>query len=74
MPTPPARPIPQPSKPSRAKPRETVIIECTEARKEVKRPSRYMTTRNKKLSQKKVEKLKYNPSLCRHTLHKEIKG
>ena len=54
--------------------RETVIIECTEARKEGKRPSRYMTTRNKKLSQEKVEKLKYNPSLRRHTLHNEIKG
>ena len=54
--------------------RETVILECTEARKEGKRPSRYMTTRNKKLSQEKVEKLKYNPSLRRHTLHKEIKG
>ncbi len=55
-------------------PRETVITECTEARKEGKRPSRYMTTRNKKLSQEKVEKLEYNPSLRRHTLHKEIKG
>jgi large subunit ribosomal protein L33 len=54
--------------------RETVILECTEARKEGKRPSRYMTTRNKTLSQDKVEKLKYNPSLRRHTLHKEIKS
>ena len=41
-------------------PREIVIIECTEARKEGKRPSRYMTTRNKKLSQEKVELKKYN--------------
>ncbi|MDR2430411.1 MAG: 50S ribosomal protein L33 [Puniceicoccales bacterium] len=55
-------------------PRETIIIECTEARKEGKRPSRYMTTRNKKTMQEKVEKLKYNPSLNRRTLHKEIKG
>ena len=54
--------------------REFVIIECTEARKEGKRPSRYMTTRNKKLSQEKVELKKYNPSMRRHTLHKEIKG
>ena len=30
-------------------PREIVTIECTEARKEGKPPSRYMTTRNKKL-------------------------
>jgi large subunit ribosomal protein L33 len=55
-------------------PREIVILECSEARKEGKRPSRYMTTRNKKTMQDKVEKLKYNPSLRRHTLHKEIKG
>lgn len=54
--------------------RETVIIECSEARKEGKYPSRYMTTRNKKTMQEKVEKMKYNPSLKRRTLHKEIKG
>ena len=54
-------------------PREHVTIECTEARKEGKRPSRYMTTRDKKKSQEKVEKMKYNPYLRRHTLHKEIK-
>lgn len=54
-------------------PREIVIIECTEARKENKRPSRYMTTRNKKLQTEKVEKKKYNPSLRRHTVHREIK-
>jgi large subunit ribosomal protein L33 len=33
-----------------------------------------MTTRNKKLSQEKVELKKYNPSMRRHTLQKEIKG
>jgi len=54
--------------------REIVILECSEARKEGKRPSRYMTTRNKKTMQDKVEKVKYNPSLRRHTLHKEIKS
>ena len=55
-------------------PREHVIIECTEARNEGKPASRYMTTRNKKLQTEKVEKMKYNPFLRRHTLHKEIKG
>ena len=55
-------------------PRETVIIECTEARKEGKPVSRYLTTRNKKLQTEKVEKMKYNPFLRRRTLHKEIKG
>ncbi len=54
-------------------PREHIILECTEARKEGKSPSRYMSTRNKKLTPTRVEKKKYNPSLKRHTLHKEIK-
>ncbi|MDR1435643.1 MAG: 50S ribosomal protein L33 [Puniceicoccales bacterium] len=53
--------------------REHVIIECTEARAEGKPPSRYMTTRNKKLQPNKVEKRKYNKFLRRHTLHREIK-
>jgi large subunit ribosomal protein L33 len=55
-------------------PREHVIIECTEAKTEGKPPSRYMTTRNKKLQTEKVEKKKYNKFLRRHTLHREIKG
>ena len=53
--------------------REIVIIECTEARKEGKNPSRYMTTRNKKLQTEKIELKKYNPFLRRRTLHREIK-
>ena len=53
--------------------REIITIECTEARKEGKSPSRYQTTRNKKTMQEKVEKKKYNPALRRHTLHREIK-
>ena len=54
-------------------PREVIILECAEAKKEGKSPSRYMTTRNKKLQTKRVEKKKYNPFLKRHTLHKEKK-
>ncbi len=53
--------------------REIVTIECTEARKLGLPPSRYMTKRNKKLQQEKIEKKKYNPFLRRHTLHREIK-
>jgi large subunit ribosomal protein L33 len=53
--------------------REVITIECTEARKEGKSPSRYTTTRNKKLQLEKLEVRKYNPALRRHTLHKEIK-
>ena len=54
-------------------PRETVTIECTEARKEGKPPSRYLTSRNQKLNTEKIELMKYNRFLRRHTLHREIK-
>jgi large subunit ribosomal protein L33 len=54
-------------------PRELVTIECTEARKAGKTPSRYTTTRNKKTQTEKVELRKYNRFLRRHTLHREIK-
>ena len=53
--------------------RELITLECTEARKEGKPPSRYMSTRNKKLQTERVEKKKYNPHLRRHTVHREIK-
>lgn len=53
-------------------PRDLVILECTEARKEGKPVSRYVTSRNKKLQTAKVEKKKYNPHLRRHTMHKEV--
>ena len=53
--------------------RETITLECSEARKEGKSPSRYMNTRNKKLKTEKLALMKYNPALKRHTLHKEIK-
>ena len=53
-------------------PREIVILECTEAKAEGKPVSRYMSTRNKKLQTERVEKKKYNPSLRRHTVHREI--
>jgi large subunit ribosomal protein L33 len=52
---------------------EIVTLECTEARKEGKTPSRYLTTRNKKTVTERIEKKKYNPFLRRHTMHKEIK-
>ena len=52
---------------------EVVILECTEAKKEGKPVSRYLTKRNKKTVTERIEKKKYNPHLRRHTLHKEIK-
>ena len=54
-------------------PREIVTLECSEARKAGKTPSRYVTTRNKKTQSEKLELRKYNPFLRRHTVHKEIK-
>jgi large subunit ribosomal protein L33 len=53
--------------------RIVVTLECTEARKEGKPPSRYMTTKNKAKHSGRMETKKYNPFLQRHTLHKEIK-
>lgn len=53
--------------------RVIVTLECTEARKEGKSPSRYTTTKNKKTTPDRLELKKYNPFLRRHTVHKEIK-
>ncbi len=53
-------------------PRNVITLECTEARKEGKSPSRYTTTKNKKTTPERVELKKYNPNLRRVTVHKEI--
>ena len=50
-----------------------VTLECTEAKKEGKPPSRYTTTKNKKKTSERLELKKYNKFLRRHTLHREIK-
>ncbi|PIT98761.1 MAG: 50S ribosomal protein L33 [Bdellovibrionales bacterium CG10_big_fil_rev_8_21_14_0_10_45_34] len=49
-----------------------VILQCTEAKKEGAPPSRYHTSK-KRTSTGRLEKMKYNPFLRRHTLHKETK-
>ena len=54
-------------------PRVVITLECTEARKDGKTPSRYTTTKNKKTHPERLELKKYNPFLRKHTLHKEIK-
>ena len=41
--------------------REIITIECSEARKEGKSPSRYTTTRNKKLKTEKLEAQEVQP-------------
>ncbi|MCS6989856.1 MAG: 50S ribosomal protein L33 [Chloroherpetonaceae bacterium] len=53
--------------------RVTITLECTEARKEGKTPSRYTTQKNKRNDSERLELMKYNPFLKRRTLHKEVK-
>ncbi|WP_341653047.1 50S ribosomal protein L33 [Blattabacterium cuenoti] len=51
-----------------------VILECTEQIKiGVSGCSRYVTTKNKKNTPKRIELKKYNPILRKYTIHKEIK-
>jgi large subunit ribosomal protein L33 len=54
-------------------PRVIVTLECTESRKDGLTPSRYTTTKNKKKTPERLEFMKYNKFLRRHTLHREIK-
>jgi len=51
-----------------------VILECTE-HKDSGKPgtSRYITTKNRKNSPDRLERMKYNPILKKYTLHREIK-
>jgi large subunit ribosomal protein L33 len=52
----------------------TVILECIESRdSEVPGVSRYAIKRNKKKHRNRIELMKYNPYLRKHTLHREIK-
>ncbi len=54
--------------------RVQVILECTEQKTSgVPGISRYVTTKNKKNTPDKLERMKYNPYLRKMTLHKEIK-
>ena len=54
--------------------RVQVILECTEQKNSgVPGMSRYVTTKNKKNTPDKLERMKYNPYLRKMTLHKEIK-
>ena len=46
-----------------------VILECTEA----PGTSRYATTKNRRNTTGRMELKKYNPTLRKHTTHKEIK-
>ena len=48
--------------------RVQVILECTETKLR-----HYTTTKNKKTHPERLEMMKYNPVLKRHTLYKETK-
>ncbi|MFT4733416.1 MAG: large subunit ribosomal protein L33 [Algoriphagus sp.] len=54
--------------------RVQVILQCT-VHKESGMPgmSRYITTKNRKNTTTRLELKKYNPTLRKYTLHKEIK-
>lgn len=54
-------------------PRVIISLECTEARKLGQTPSRYSTTKNKKKMPERLELMKYNKFMRKHTLHKEVK-
>lgn len=54
--------------------RQVIHLECTEQKGSgVPGMSRYTTTKNKKNTTGRLELMKYNPFLRRHTLHREIK-
>jgi large subunit ribosomal protein L33 len=51
-----------------------VILECTESREsDVPGVSRYVTVKNRQNTTERLELMKYNKFLRKHTLHKEIK-
>ena len=58
---------------AKKKGKKIITLECTEARKLGKPPSRYTTKKNTQTHPSRLEKKKYNPFLRKHTLHKEIK-
>ena len=58
---------------AKSKKKSIITLECTEARKQKQTPSRYTTKKNAKTHPERLEKMKYNPYLRKHTLHREIK-
>ncbi|MCQ2203267.1 MAG: 50S ribosomal protein L33 [Bacteroidales bacterium] len=54
--------------------RVQVVLECTEQKESgVAGMSRYITTKNRKNTPDRLERMKYNPFLKKVTLHREIK-
>ncbi|CAG9463271.1 unnamed protein product [Pedinophyceae sp. YPF-701] len=53
--------------------RVIITLECTEAKEAGATPSRYTTQKSRKNTPDRLEIMKYNPYLRRHTLHRELK-
>ncbi|EEH52029.1 uncharacterized protein MICPUCDRAFT_22690, partial [Micromonas pusilla CCMP1545] len=54
--------------------RLTITLECTEQKESgVAGMSRYMTQKNRRNTSGRLELMKYNPYLRKHTLHRELK-
>ena len=58
---------------AKKKGKKIITLECTEARKAGRPPSRYTTKKNTQTHPERLSKKKYNPFLRKHTMHKEIK-
>ena len=50
-----------------------ITLECTQAKKEGKPPSRYTTQKNRTNTTSRLELKKYNRYLKKHTIHREVK-
>ena len=51
-----------------------VTLECTEQREAgVQGMSRYITQKNRRNNSQRIELMKYNPYMKKHTLHRELK-
>jgi len=50
-----------------------ITIECTEAKQAGVPPSRYTMEKNKRNTPDRLELMKYNKFMKKHTLHREIK-
>jgi ribosomal protein L33 len=54
--------------------RQVITLQCTEQKSSgIPGMSRYSTSKNKRNTPKRMELMKYNKFLRRHTLHREIK-
>ena len=53
--------------------RVVITLQCTEAKEAGFPPSRYMSTKNRSNTPDRIELMKYNPFMKKHTLHREMR-